>query len=146
MMNEAFPNDILYLNVFAEAKLKSGKIPEACQIFDDAVIKDDQNKRLIPTLGQKGVTNMTEADYQRTVSHRAFCDECFQPIRGIRQKCTYTQCIGYDCCTKCLNRQREHRVSSDPCKEHRRILIPSPERLIAESVEMERVLGSERRS
>jgi hypothetical protein len=127
---DAYPGNVLYLNVLAEAKLKNGDISEANQLFDDAVIKDDENKRAIAWLCRRGIFELTtEPKDVEAISHRAFCGNCRRRIYGIRQKCIYSSCGGYECCDRCLKMQNRSFI----CDKHPNlvIFIPSYERIAA---------------
>jgi hypothetical protein len=107
LMVKKYPDDILYRHIRAEAYAKNGKWSKAIVLFDHVVFTDKFNQRL---------------RYDSEISHRAFCSDCFRPIRGIRQKCQSTTCVDYDHCTDCLNRSGG---SSESCLQHPRISIPS---------------------
>jgi len=110
-MTKKYPKDILYQNILAETYLKNEKLPEAIQLFHHALLADELNQNI-----------RSDAE----IAHRAFCNECFRPIQGIRQKCTLPACRNYDCCTDCLNRSGG---SSRSCLHHPRIILPSQETL-----------------
>lgn len=85
-------------------------------LFDDAVWKDERNNN-IHAAGD--------------ILHRAFCVDCFQPIRGLRIKCTHASCRYSDRCAHCdrVLVQGSETHSHNSCTQHIRIQIPSPERL-----------------
>jgi ankyrin repeat protein len=132
LLVEAYPDDVLYLSVLAEAKLKNGNITEAYEIFDNAVMKDKENLAVMKWLSRKGEP-IDPADLGR-ISHRAFCGSCHRPIRGIRQKCTTSKCGEYECCERCLKLPNR----SNSCDKHHIILIPSVERITEERLGRER--------
>jgi hypothetical protein len=121
-MVEAYPDDVLYLNVLAEAKLKNGNITEAQTIFDDAVIKDDKNTAVIEWLCAKDEKRPEDLE---KISHRAFCGRCSRQMYGIRQKCTWSNCGDYEYCARCLKLQSRSSI----CDKHSVISIPSVEKI-----------------
>jgi ankyrin repeat protein len=134
LLVDAYPDDILYLNVLAEAKLENGNITEAYKIFDNAVIKDEKNINVLEWLSRKD-GQLEPADLER-ISHRAFCGNCHGPICGIRQKCTSSKCGEFECCEGCLKFHNRSNI----CDQHHLILIPSVERIA------EKILGGKQNS
>lgn len=119
MMTRKFPADILYYNILAEAYLKNGKNTEAIQLFDDVVLKDERNNNI-------GVLE--------DILHRAFCNECHKPIRGVRVKCIDGSCGYRDRCIRCATCPNQRTHSLYPCARHCYIHIPSQERFAAHGV------------
>jgi hypothetical protein len=129
LIYEAYPENVLYLNVLPEAKLRNGNISEAHQLFDNAVVMDSENERAIAWLSRRGIFDMTTEprDFE-AISHRAFCGSCQRRIYGIRQKCIHSNCGDYECCNRCLKLQHRSYI----CDKDYVIFIPSGERIAAE--------------
>ena len=79
VMIEKDRHDLLYYNILAESCLMTGKNGAVIQLLDDLVRRD---------------VSVETHRYEDDILHRAFCIECFQPIRGIRVKCGDTR-YGY---------------------------------------------------
>jgi len=113
-MTERHPRDFLYLSILAEAYAMKGDQQKAVQLFDSLVREEvrQHNTRSV-----------------HHIIHRAFCVECFKPIRGIRVKCVAPDCGYGDRCIPCLHGRPDARPH--PCVNHNRIQIPSEETLNA---------------
>jgi hypothetical protein len=116
MMIQKYPTDILYHNILAEMSLSNGKFEEALMLFDDFIWTDERNKNIRA---------------KEDILHRAFCVDCFKPIRGVRMKCVNASCRNSDRCYRCARvlvpDPQGH--SRHPCNQHLRIQIPSSKRL-----------------
>lgn len=108
-MIEKDPHDLLYYNILAESYLMTGKNEKAIQLFDDVVRRD---------------VSIENIRYVDDILHRAFCIECFEPIRGIRVKCGDPRCGYGDRCIPCFKVPHQ-------CLNHYRIHIPSQAALSA---------------
>lgn len=116
IMTRKYPNDILYHNILAEMFLSNEEFEKALMLFDDIIWTDERNKNIRA---------------QEDIFHRAFCVDCYKPIRGVRMKCVNARCRNGDRCYRCARVlvPDPHGHSRHPCNQHHRIQIPSSERL-----------------